>query len=312
MSEELPPLVRAEPGGWERLQSLVLDSVTSVHSKRAYAKALEDFRLWAVRTGAGGFSRAMVQAYRASLEAAGLAASTINVRMSALRKLATEAADNGMLAAETASAVSRVKGAKRLGVRAGNWLTRDQAEQLLALPDPSTPKGKRDRALLALLVGAGLRREELAQLRIEDIQQRDGRWCVVDLQGKGSRVRTVPIPAWAKTAVDNWLQAAGFVSGPLLGSVNKSGRITGQGMSAQSIYDSVDGYRGRLGTPIAPHDLRRTFAKLAHKGRAPLEQIQLSLGHHSILTTERYLGSARTSTKLPATIWAGAPPSTSA
>lgn len=293
-------LVRNPPdGGWEQLKALVLDGVRSPHSKRAYGKALEDFRAWGIRTQAPAFSRATVQAYRASLEAAGLAASTLNVRMSALRKLASEAADNGMLASEIASAVSRVKGAKRLGVRAGNWLTRDQAEQLLALPDPSTNKGKRDRALLALLVGAGLRREELAWLRIEDIQQRDGRWCVVDLKGKGSRVRTVPIPAWAKAAVDDWLQVAGFGAGLLLGPVNKSGRLTGQGMSAQSIYDSVDSYCGRLGTSIAPHDLRRTFAKLAHKGHAPLEQIQLSLGHASIQTTERYLGVEQNLTDAP-------------
>ncbi|MEP6540222.1 MAG: tyrosine-type recombinase/integrase [Bryobacteraceae bacterium] len=292
-------LIRPATDPWDQLKARVLDSVTSPHSKRAYAKALEDFRLWAVRTGAGGFSRAAVQAYRAWLEASGLAPSTINVRLSALRKLAGEAAENGLLAAEVASAVSRVKGVKRLGVRAGNWLTRDQAQQLLALPDPSTPKGKRDRALLALLIGAGLRREELAALRIEEIQQRDGRWCVVDLQGKGSRVRTVPIPAWAKAAVDAWLEVAGFRSGPLLGPVNKSGRLTAQGISAQAIYDAVESYRARLGTSIAPHDLRRTFAKLAHKGHAPLEQIQLSLGHASIQTTERYLGVEQNLTDAP-------------
>jgi site-specific recombinase XerD len=297
MSEQA--LARTGPDAWEKLQALVLDSVSSPHSKRAYAKALTDFRAWGVRTEASGFSRATVQAYRASLETAGLAPSTINVRLSALRKLTAEAADNGLLGSEVAAAVSRVKGAKRLGVRAGNWLSRDQAEQLLALPDSAAVKGKRDRALLALLIGAGLRRQELAQLRIEDIQQRDGRWCVVDLQGKGSRVRTVPIPAWARAAVDEWLQAAGFGVGLLLGSINKGGRITGQGISAQSIYDVVDGYRGRLGTPIAPHDLRRTFAKLAHKGKAPLEQIQLSLGHASIQTTERYLGIQQDLTDAP-------------
>ena len=93
-----------------------------------------------------------------------------------------------------------MKGAKRHGVRAGNWLTLDQAERLLALPGRSL-KGRRDRALLALLVGCGLRRQELAGLRFEDIQQRDGRWCVVDLAGKGNRVRTVPMPPWTKAAI---------------------------------------------------------------------------------------------------------------
>jgi integrase len=219
--------------------------------------------------------------------------------LSAIRKLAAEAADNGLLAPEAAAGIARVKGSKRHGVRAGNWLTLDQAEQLLALPDPATHKGRRDRALLALLVGCGLRRQELAGLRIEQIQQRDGRWCVVDLAGKGNRLRTVPMPAWTKAALDDWLAAARFTAGLALGSVNKGDRITGQGMSAQSIYEVVDAYGKRLGVTLAPHDVRRTFAKLAYKGRAPLEQIQMSLGHASIQTTERYLGAAQNLTDAP-------------
>lgn len=285
-------LVRAgrDAGLWERIKELVLDSVSSRHSKRAYAQALDHFARWCAESGAEDFNRATVQAWRSALEAAHLAPSTINVRLSAVRKLAAEAADNGLLAPERGAAITRVKGAKRLGVRAGNWLTREQAEQLLALPDRKTHKGKRDLALLSLLVGSGLRREELAGLRIEEIQQRDGRWCVVDLAGKGKRIRTVAMPAWAKAAVDDWLEASGFTGGLLLGAVNKGDRITGQGMAAESIYAVVEGYRARLGAAIAPHDLRRTFAKLAHKGRAPLEQIQISLGHASIQTTEKYLG----------------------
>ena len=85
-------------------------------------------------------------------------------------------------------------------------------------------------------------------------------------------------------------RTAGFSAGPVLGSVNKADRITGQGMSAQSIYEVVEAYGRELGVPIVPHDVRRTFAKLAHKGRAPLEQIQICLGHASVQTTERYLG----------------------
>jgi integrase len=287
-------LVRTEKDeAWKRLQRLVLDSVSSAHSKRAYAQALDAFAQWCRATAAPGFSKATVQAYRAALEAAGLAASSINVRLSAIKKLAAEAADNGWLAPEVASGVARVQGARRHGVRAGNWLTLDQAQRLLALPSRETNKGRRDRALLALLVGCGLRRQELAGLRIEDVQQRDGRWCVVDLAGKGNRVRTVPMPPWTKAAIDDWLAAAHFPSGLVLGAVNKGDRITGQGMSAQSIYEVVDRYGKKLGATLAPHDVRRTFAKLAHKGRAPLEQIQLSLGHASIQTTERYLGVAQ-------------------
>jgi site-specific recombinase XerD len=284
-------LERAGKGeAWPRIKKLVLDSVPSPHSKRAYDQALDAFERWCAESGAAEFTKATVQAYRAALEAAGLAASSINVRISAIRKLAVEAADNGLLAPDLAMAISRVRGAKRRGVRTGNWLTLDQAERLLELPDEKTNKGKRDRAMLALLVGCGLRRQELTGLRIEDIQQRDSRWCIVDLAGKGNRIRTIPMPHWAKTAVDAWLAVAGFREGLVLGAVNKSDRITGQGMSAQSIYEMVDAYGRELGVSLAPHDVRRTFAKLAHKGRAPLEQIQIALGHASIQTTERYLG----------------------
>ena len=286
-------------GNWERVCAAVLDSVSSLHSRRAYAHALEQFRRWCIATGAVGFTRATVQRYRAALEATGLAPSSINIQMSALRKLATEAAENGWMAGDAAAAVARVKGVKRRGVRAGNWLTREQAEKLLALPDRQTSQGLRDRALLALLIGAGLRREELARLTVESIEQRDGRWCVVDLQGKGSRVRTVPIPGWAKTAVDSWLEASGYRTGLVLGTVNKGGRISGQGMTAQAVYGAVARYCGRLGVDVAPHDLRRTFAKLAHTGHAPLEQIQISLGHASIQTTEKYLGVQQDLTDAP-------------
>jgi integrase len=189
-----------------------------------------------------------------------------------------------------ASEVQRVKGAKRLGVRTGNWLAHEQAQQLLALPDRNTLCGKRDSALLSLLLGAGLRRDELAQLRIEDLQQREGRWCLVDIQGKGKRVRTVPIPVWTKEAVDVWLQAVPFQSGLVLGKVNKGGRFVGQGMTAAAIYGVVVRYEKILQVKVKPHDLRRTFGKLAHQGGARIEQIQRSYGHATIQTTERYLG----------------------
>ena len=225
--------------------------------------------------------------------------STINVRLSALRKLAAESADNQLLAPELAAAIGRVKGAKRHGTRTGNWLTQGQAEQMLALPDRATNKGKRDRALLCLLIGCGLRREELALLAVEHIQQREARWVLVDLVGKGKRVRTVPMPAWTKSAIDQWIAAAGITSGRLLRAVNKGGRIVGEGMTAQSVFEAVEQYGHGIGMDLAPHDLRRTFAKLAHRGHAALEQIQISLGHASIQTTERYLGIEQDLTDAP-------------
>ena len=85
----------------------------------------------------------------------------------------------------------------------------------------------------------------------------------------------------------------------MLRAVDKGDRIAGSGMTAQSVFEVVEKYGRRIGMEIAPHDLRRSFAKLAHKGHAPLEQIQISLGHASIQTTERYLGIQQDLTDAP-------------
>ncbi|MBS1984054.1 MAG: tyrosine-type recombinase/integrase [Bdellovibrionales bacterium] len=295
MSEPAPAALAVvprapEPPSWVRWKALVLDGVSSPHTRRAYDRALTAFHAWYRPDEHGPFHKAAVQAYRAALERQGLAPSSINVHLAAVRKLAQEAADNGLLDPAAAAAIAKVRGARQAGRRLGNWLTRDQAQQLLLAPDPTTLPGLRDQALLALLLGCGLRRSELAQLTLTDLQQREGRWVIVDLVGKGSRVRSVPMPAWAKAAVDRWTDAAGLGEGRLLRPVNKAGRLAGEGLTAQSIFDIVQRYSQQLGIPFAPHDLRRTFAQLAHRGRAPLEQLQRSLGHASVQTTERYLG----------------------
>ena len=274
-----------------RLIQLVTDSVPSATSKRSYRMSLEQFFTW-WETAASGetFSRSLVQRYRAALDGRGLAPRTINLRLAPVRKLAEEAAAEQLLPYAKVAEIRSVKGARLLGERTGNWLTKAQAEQLLGLPNKETLKGKRDAVLLWLFVTAGLRREELATLAIEQIQQRDGRWCLVDVIGKGGRVRTVAIPAKTKEVVDVWLAAVPFAGGLLLGKINKGGRFVGQGMTASSIYSHVLAYAARLGIVFQPHDLRRTYGKLAHKGGGKIEQIQLSYGHASLTTTERYLG----------------------
>src|SRR2546425_4306864 len=113
------------------------------------------------------FNKTVVTRYRINLESRQLAAGTINVRLAAVRRLAYEAADSGLLSPELAAGIRRVKGAKRLGMRMGNWLTHGEARTLLQLPDTNTRKGKRDRAILAILLGCGLRRRELAELTLD-------------------------------------------------------------------------------------------------------------------------------------------------
>ena len=253
---------------------------------------MEEFFTWYPSNASGeGFTRATLQRYRSHLQQRELSAASINLHLAALRKLAAEAAANGLVDPGTASAIASVPGARRSGVRSGNWLTLEQARRLLAVPDPASIKGLRDRVLLGFLVGCGLRRGELAGLEFGDVSQREGRWAIVDLLGKHGRVRTVPMPSWVFAALDEWAAAAGITSGPVLRPVSKGGLVGDGPITAQAVFETVIRHARLAGLgKVTPHDLRRTFAKLAHQGRAPLEQIQISLGHASIQTTERYLG----------------------
>lgn len=145
--------------------------------------------------------------------------------------------------------------------------------------------------MLAMLIGCGLRRAELLALPLESIQQREGHWVIADLVGKGGHLRTVSISTWVKTAVDTWTAAAGTTTGAVFRAINKAGRVWEDGMSPKVLWDLVRAAATRA--PIdkpAPHDLRRTYARLCHLAGGELEQIQFLLGHVSVQTTERYLG----------------------
>ena len=286
----LAPASDAPP--WEALRKLVVDSVPSVHSRRAYGFALDEFFAWYRAEPRPPFSKALVQEYRAHLEWQDLAPSTINVRLAAVRKLATEAADNGLLAPELAAGIAKVKGAKRRGVRAGNWLEGPQARELLRAPAGSGRKATRDRAILGLLLGCALRRSELVALQVDQIQQRAGRWVIPDLVGKGNRVRTIPVPAWAKKLVDEWLAAAAIQAGPMFRPVNKGDVVDEKALTEYAVWWIVREYAAELDLgKLAPHDLRRTCARLCRESGGALEQIQLLLGHGSIQTTMDYLGT---------------------
>jgi site-specific recombinase XerD len=279
---------------------VVLDGLPSEHSRRAYERALSDFFMWHRSIGRPQLSKAVVQRYAAGLREAGVAPSSVNQRLSAIRKLAAEGADNGALDPQVANGIRAVKGARGEGRRTGNWLTREEAQQWLGAPNKRTIKGRRDRALLSILIGCGLRRSEAAALTFDHVQQRDGRWVLVDLIGKRDKIRSVPMPNWAKAAIDEWSKSSEVCDGLVFRAVNKGDRVVGGGITPQAIYNIIVGYAEELKKKgVAPHDLRRTFAKLAHKGGAPIDQIQLSLGHESIQTTEEYLGVEQDLTDAP-------------
>jgi integrase len=275
----------------EQSKSAVLNSLTSPSSQRTYDHAIREFIEWYCSEPRLAFNKTVVTRYRISLEQQHYASTTINLRLAAVRRLAYEAADCGLLSADLAAGIRRVKGAKRLGMPVGNWLSAEQGKRLLRTVDLGTLRGKRDYATLALLLGCGLRRAELTALRVEDIQQREEHWVIADLIGKGGHIRTISVPDWVKAGIDAWMTAAGIVDGILLRSINKAGRVWGCGFSPKVIWGVVKEKAKICEIPaLAPHDLRRTCARLCHQSGGELEQIQFLLGHVSVQTTERYLG----------------------
>ena len=277
----------------EQSKNAVLNSLAAVSSQESYAHAIDEFIVWYCSEPRLAFNRTVVLRYRYFLEQKNLAPSTINVRLAAVRRIAHEAADTGLLSPELAAGIGRVKGAKRLGVRIGNWLTIDQSRALLA-ESLNGLRGKRDRAVLALLIGCGLRRAELVGLGMEDFQVREEHWVIADLIGKGKHIRTVPVPVWAKRAVDEWIDAAKIDQGAIFRRVSRQEKVRGEGLTPKAIWHIVKAAvkRGDIKN-LAPHDLRCTCARLCHLAGGELEQIHFCLGTHQCRRPSNISGANR-------------------
>jgi integrase len=285
------PKTRLRLPDLEFSRTAVLNSLTSVDGRRGYGHAIDEFVDWYCSEPRLALNRTVVLRYRSYLEARLLAPGTINLRLGAVRRLAYEAADSGLLSSDLASGIRRVKGVRNLGVRLGNWLNAEQSIALWQAPNAETVKGKRDRALLAMLLACGLRRHEAVGLRIEHFEQREEHWAIVDLKGKGGHIRTVPVPDWVMDQLKVWLNTSGIERGKIFRRVTKMGRVLGESTTEKAVWDIVKDAAKRIGLDrLAPHDLRRTCARLCHASGGELEQIQFLLGHVSIQTTDRYLG----------------------
>ena len=155
----------------EHAKAAVLNSLTCPDAQRGYRHAIDEFVDWCCSEPRLALNRTVVLRYRSDLESRQLAPGTINLRLGAVRRLAYEAADCGLLSADLAAGIRRVKDLKKLGVRLGNWLTAEQAQSLWRAPDCQRLKGKRDRALLALLLACGLRRHEACHASGGELEQ---------------------------------------------------------------------------------------------------------------------------------------------
>jgi len=277
---------------WTSTVESVVRSCVSPHSKRAYSASLRAYRMWLQQTPQPEFSRLSILRYRdVLLHRKHLAPKSINLQLTALRKLAKEAVDEGLIDDRTAAGILRIPMVPNRGVRAGVWLAREQAQRILSGPNVRTIVGKRDYLVLMLILRCGLRRAEIAQLAVTVVREHEGRWVLANLRGKGKRLRTLPLPGVVKNAWDRWVEAAGIESGRVVRAINRHGRVWGKGVTEDTIWRIVGRYAQlALGKHVAPHDLRRTFGRLCYALTKDMREIQQLYGHSSVMTTEKYLG----------------------
>lgn len=276
----------------EELITSAVQLLPSKHTRAAYSSRLRLFLNWCESKGNPPFTRSLVEDYLANIRES--SPSAINQTIAAVKRLATVSAERGWITANEALSISQVRSVKANQARTGNWLEKETAKHLIDLKMGTTPAfERRDRAVIALLLGCALRRTEAVTLQWRDIKQRGGRVVMVVL-GKGNKTREVVVPEWAYQILMEWgdiiAKQDGEVQGFVLRSVNQRGEI-GKELSTNAIWLIVRYRAERIGIgPLAPHDLRRTFSQLARRGGATLEQIRDALGHSSISTTEKYLG----------------------
>lgn len=239
-----------------------------------------------------------VYAYRQYLIDEGRAPASIQVALAAIRKMAQTALESNEAPAEWANPILKIASVPRRGSVAGNWLSLASTKELLDRPDRSTLEGQRDYTILALMVGAGLRRAEVAGLQLGQIADRQGWLCCCDFMGKGGKVATVPLPKGeVSTRVQeftaryrDFTKSAAVENAdalPLIPSFYQKRIQWGVFLRPNSLNRII----GRYTSDIAPHDLRRTFAGLAYKANVDVARISTALRHSNVAVTQRYLGA---------------------
>jgi len=195
------------------------------------------------------------------------------------------------------SEVKTEKVQDRIDADYGTRLTKEQASVLIGSPGIDTLAGLRDTALLALALCTGAREQELCNVEVRDLRQAiNGELCLHIREGKGCKTRAIPYGAgvWCLAIVDKWLEAAHIEKGPVFRSFYKGNRRMRRGhMSTRAVELIVGGYPvmidGKLAS-IAPHDLRRTYARRCYDEGMDIVAIQQNLGHADLQTTLRYIG----------------------
>ncbi|SOS30080.1 integrase (plasmid) [Pseudomonas cerasi] len=268
-------------------------NIDNPRTRRAYQNDLEDFCGFVGLTGADEFravTRAHVLAWRAQLETRGLAGATIRRKLAALASLFDHLLENNAVAGgNPVHGVKRPKNETNEGKTPA--LGDDQAKRLLDAPDTETVKGLRDRAILAVLLYHGLRREEAAKLTMSDLGERRG-IKHLRVHGKGKKIRFLPLHPVAAERIYAYLERDSLrdtSSGPLFRSVR--GKTTGAGVTANGLYTVVAHWARVAGIDVdglGVHGLRATAATNALEHDADIAKVQMWLGHANISTTRLY------------------------
>ena len=202
----------------------------SPNTQRVYRSKIASFQSWCAESPTGttaiprGLNRESVSLWAQNLTARGKSGIAVNQALSAIKRLATEAANLGWLDWESAVQIQSIKSRKYRGIKSGQWLTVAQVRKLIAAPDRTTQLGRRDACVLALLAGCGLRRQEACDLMTQQIS-----WKLTEtgpvmqignLLGKGNRVRTLVVPGWAARDIQAWMDGAMVAGGRLLRSLD--------------------------------------------------------------------------------------------
>lgn len=191
--------------------------------------------------------------------------------------------------------IKRVKAPKRR--RVGQWLTKEEVTTLVNSIDRTTLMGKRDVAMLALMFGAGLRREEIVDITWGQVQgDYNGRPMLTGLRCKGGKVREVPLAKWAYQLVADWCKRVGMAGDDkVMRGFSRDGKSVRDAMSTDGVYKRIQELCVNAGVrkdcPIRPHDARRTCAGLIIEGGGSIQQAQLQLGHSNPNITAHYLSA---------------------
>jgi integrase len=279
---------------WEPVKETLLNSVSAL-TGLSYGPSVDEFLQWWLRSGTNN-PIAAVTGYRKYLsEDMKLKPATVNKKLSSIRRLFEVAATLGIgktgwpFNHEVSIAIKNIRNIPQHGDVYGTRLSKSQLEILCFAPDPTTALGLRDRAVLGLLVGCGLRRSEVCNLTWGQIRRDGELFVIADIRGKHGRIRTVNLPAWVykmlvEYCIEPWDKDARIIQ-----SYDRHGNKRGK-ITTQTIYRIVTEYSTLCGFGVAPHDLRRSHALVSRLGGASIETVRDDLGHSSSVVTEKYIG----------------------